>query len=88
LASVVFVEQLAAGMGTGGTICGTSKYLKEHNPNIVTVGLDTYGSVFKKYKETGILETIPEGVPYPDHGWKWVKVCLSTFAGGWNGRNI
>jgi cystathionine beta-synthase len=43
----------AAGVGTGGSICGTAKYLKEQNPDIVSVGIDTYGSVFKKYKETG-----------------------------------
>ncbi|OKL41986.1 cystathionine beta-synthase [Pontibacter flavimaris] len=50
------ITHWAAGVGTGGTISGVSKYLKEQNPNIVTVGIDTYGSVFKKYKETGIFD--------------------------------
>jgi len=45
------VTHYAAGVGTGGSMCGVSKYLKEQNSNIVTVGIDTYGSVFKKYKE-------------------------------------
>ncbi len=49
-------------VGTGGTMCGTAKYLKEKNPDIVTVGIDTYGSVFKKYKETGVFD---EGEIYP-----------------------
>lgn len=56
------ITHFAAGVGTGGTICGTSKFLKEQNPNIVSIGLDTYGSVFKKYKETGIFD---EGEIYP-----------------------
>lgn len=50
------ITHWAAGVGTGGTISGTAKYLKEQNPNIVTVGIDTYGSVFKKYKETGVFD--------------------------------
>ncbi|PTX12252.1 cystathionine beta-synthase [Pontibacter mucosus] len=50
------VTHWAAGVGTGGTISGVAKYLKEKNPNLVTVGIDTYGSVFKKYKETGIFD--------------------------------
>ena len=50
------ITHYAAGVGTGGSMCGTSKYLKEQNSNIVTVGIDTYGSVFKKYKETGVFD--------------------------------
>jgi len=61
------ITHYAAGMGTGGTISGTSKYLKEQNPNIVTVGLDSYGSVFKKYKETGIFDE-KEIYPYLTEG--------------------
>ncbi|PWJ44289.1 cystathionine beta-synthase [Sediminitomix flava] len=47
------ITHFVAGVGTGGTMCGTSKFLKEKNPSITTVGVDSYGSVFKKYKETG-----------------------------------
>lgn len=50
------ITHLVVGVGTGGTICGTGKYLKEKNPNIKILGIDTYGSVFKKYKETGIFD--------------------------------
>jgi cystathionine beta-synthase len=50
------ITHLVVGVGTGGTICGTGKYLKEKNPNIKIWGIDTYGSVFKKYHETGIFD--------------------------------
>jgi cystathionine beta-synthase len=54
-------------VGTGGTMCGTAKYLKEQNPNIFCLGIDTYGSVFKKYKETGIFDE-NEIYPYLTEG--------------------
>lgn len=50
------ITHFIAGVGTGGTISGIGKYLKEKNPNIKIWGIDTYGSVFKKYHETGIFD--------------------------------
>jgi len=50
------ITHFVVGVGTGGTISGVAKYLKEKNPNIKIWGVDTYGSVFKKYKETGIFD--------------------------------
>lgn len=61
------VTHYAAGVGTGGSICGVAKYLKEQNPDVVSVGIDTYGSVFKKYKETGIFDE-KEIYPYLTEG--------------------
>lgn len=61
------ITHLVVGVGTGGTICGTGKYLKEKNPKIKILGIDTYGSVFKKYKETGIFDK-NEIYPYITEG--------------------
>ena len=61
------ITHYAAGVGTGGSMCGVAKYLKEQNSDIVTVGIDTYGSVFKKYKETGIFDE-SEIYPYMTEG--------------------
>ena len=46
------ITHLVASSGTGGTISGSAKYLKEQNPSIKIIGVDAYGSVLKKYHET------------------------------------
>jgi cystathionine beta-synthase len=61
------ITHLVVGVGTGGTISGTAQYLKEQNPNVKIWGIDTYGSVFKKYKETGIFDP-NEIYPYITEG--------------------
>jgi cystathionine beta-synthase len=61
------VAHLVVGVGTGGTVSGIGRFLKEHNPKIRVWGIDTYGSVFKKYKETGIFDK-NEIYPYITEG--------------------
>ena len=61
------ITHFVAGVGTGGTISGTAKFLKEKNKNIQVWGIDPYGSVFKKYHETKIFDE-KEIYPYMTEG--------------------
>jgi len=61
------ITHFVVGVGTGGTISGVGTYLKEKNPKIKIWGVDTYGSVFKKYHETGIFDE-KEIYPYSTEG--------------------
>jgi cystathionine beta-synthase len=61
------ITHYVATVGTGGSMCGTARYLKEQNSSLVAVGIDTYGSVFKKYKETGVFDR-NEIYPYLTEG--------------------
>jgi cystathionine beta-synthase len=61
------ITHFVAGMGTGGTITGTAKYLKEQNSNIKVIGVDSVGSVYKSYSETGVFDKNQIG-PYLTEG--------------------
>lgn len=61
------VTHIVVGVGTGGTVSGVAKFLKEKNPKIKIWGADTFGSVFKKYHETGVFDP-KEIYPYITEG--------------------
>ncbi len=66
------ITHFVSGIGTGGTISGTGRYLKEKNPAIKVIGSDPYGSIFKTYKESGL---VPEATPYLVEG---IGQCTPT----------
>ncbi len=55
------ITHFVGSLGTGGTVSGTGRFLKEKNPNVKIIAADPYGSIFKTYKESGIMT---EGTPY------------------------
>jgi cystathionine beta-synthase len=61
------ITHYVVGVGTGGTVSGVARYLKEQNPEVKVWGIDTYGSVFKKYHETGVFDK-KEIYPYITEG--------------------
>ncbi len=61
------ITHYVATVGTGGTLCGTGRYLKEQNPDIKIIGIDAYGSVLTKFHETGKLDK-SEIYPYKLEG--------------------
>ena len=61
------ITHLVVGVGTGGTVSGVARYLKEQNQDVQVWGADTYGSVFKKYHETGVFDP-KEIYPYVTEG--------------------
>ncbi len=61
------ITHLVVAAGTGGTIVGTGKYLKEKNPDIKVWAIDTYGSLLKKYFDTGVIDE-KEVYPYISEG--------------------
>ncbi|MEZ5306128.1 MAG: pyridoxal-phosphate dependent enzyme [Pyrinomonadaceae bacterium] len=66
------ITHFVAGIGTGGTISGTGRYLKEMNPAIRIIGADPYGSIFKTFKESG---HVSEATPYLVEG---IGQCAPT----------
>ncbi len=66
------ITHFVSGIGTGGTISGTGRYLKEKNPDIQIIGADPYGSIFKTYKDSG---HVPEATPYLVEG---IGQCAPT----------
>lgn len=61
------VTWLVGSTSTGGTLCGAGRYLRVQNPDVNIIGVDAYGSVLKKYHETGVYDE-KESYPYRIEG--------------------
>jgi cystathionine beta-synthase len=61
------VTWLIGAASTGGTLCGSGRFLREQNPQLHIIGVDAYGSVLKKYHETGVYDQ-KEIYPYRIEG--------------------
>lgn len=61
------ITHLIGCCGTGGTLSGSARYLKEQNPEVKIIGVDAYGSILKKYHETGVVDK-DEIYPYRIEG--------------------
>lgn len=54
------IDVFVAGIGTGGTICGVGKYLKEKKPSVKVLAVDPVGSIVYEYFKTGVIKTAPK----------------------------
>jgi cystathionine beta-synthase len=76
------ITHFVCGMGTGGTISGVGRYLKEQNPKVKIIGVDPYGSLYYEYAKTGkigkALTYVVEGIGEDISRRRWISRCSTT----------